>query len=234
MARKGPLVTLLGGGVLAGGLLVANVINTPGEPDDDQAAASEQTADAEPTETAEPDTEPTETEEPEPADADETADAEAAGDADPVTYVGWVDGGGTSVAIVIDGDEAIAYVCDGVTEAWLTGTAYNGELSLTGDDGELTASYDENRAAGETVVGDQAWTFEIEYVAPPEGLYQVADTIVGGAEVDGGWIVLPDGRQIGVLNVGADTRPAPELDPETGQVIVSDTTITADRLGGEE
>lgn len=232
MARKGPLVTLLGGGVLAGGLLVANVINTPGEPDDDQAvAASEQTADAEPTETAE--SEPGETEEPEPADA-ETADAEAAENAEPVTYVGWVDGGGTSVAIVINGDEATAYVCDGVTEAWLTGTAYNGELSLTGENGELTAGYDENWATGETVVNDQTWTFEIEYVAPPEGLYQVADTIVGGAEVEGGWIVLPDGRQIGVLNVGGNSQPAPELDPETGQVTVDDTTITADRLGGEE
>lgn len=232
MTRKGPLVTLLGGGVLAGGLLVANVLNTPDEPDDDPAvAAAEQTADAEPAETAEPEPEPAETGEP--ADA-ETADAQAAANEDPETYVGWVDGGGTSVAIVIDGDEATAYVCDGVTEAWLTGSAGNGELSLTGDDGELTATYDQNYAIGEAVVDGQTQTFTIDYVAPPEGLYQVADTIVGGAEVDGGWIVLPDGRQIGVLNIDGDAQTAPELDPETGQVTVDDTTITADRLGGEE
>ncbi len=233
MARNGPLVTLAAGGVLAGGLLVANVINTADEPDADQAVAASEQADAEPTETTEPDPAPAETEEPEQADA-ETAEAQPANNADPVTYVGWVDGGGTSVAIVINGDEATAYVCDGITEAWLTGTAGAGELSLTGDDGELTASYNENYATGEAVVNGQIQRFTIDYVAPPEGLYQVADTIVGGAEVDGGWIVLPDGRQIGVLTVGADSQPAPELDLETGQVTVADTTITVDRVGGAE
>jgi hypothetical protein len=217
MARKGPLLTLLGGGVLAAGLLVASINAASGQRDDaepDLAGAGQETPSPA-------------SESPEPVDSPEPEE-----ETEPVTYVGWVDGGGASVAIIIDGDEATAYVCDGVTvEAWLRGPAINGELVLTGDDGELIGSYDDTQATGRTVALGREWTFTIEEVAPPEGLYAFADTIVGGAEVDGGWIVLPDGTQIGVLTVDGQSGPAPELDLATGQVEIEGTTVTVERRG---
>ena len=217
MTRKGPLLTLLGGGVLAAGLLVASINAASGQRDDaeqDLAGAGQET----PSPAAES---------PEPEESPEPAE-----DSEPVTYVGWVDGGGASVAIIIDGDEATAYVCDGVTvEVWLNGPAINGELVLTGDDGELIGSYDDTEATGRTVALGREWTFTVEEVAPPEGLYAFADTIVGGAEVDGGWIVLPDGTQIGVLTVDGESGPAPELDLATGQVEIEGTTVTVERRG---
>jgi len=227
MARKGPLLTLLGGGVLAGILLVANVMATAEEPDVDgdlagaQGDAPATTAPAPaPTDTEEPTPEPTYSEEPTPEPSPE-----------PVTYVGRTDDEAAAVAVIFNGDEATGYVCDGVTEAWLNGEVADGELELSGEDAELTASFDDDAVTGEVTAGGQTWSFEIEYVAPPEGLYRVADSILGGAEVDGGWIVLPDGTQVGLLTVGGKSRPAPELDTGAGEVTVGDDTIPVDRLG---
>jgi hypothetical protein len=223
MASKGPLLTLLGGGLLATGLLVASVAATAGERDgevDPVAAGATPTAEPTPTAGLSPSPEAPEAEPEEPAEETE-----------PVTNVGDVDGGGASVAIVLNGDEAIAYVCDGEIEEWLEGTASDGELSLSSDDGELTASYDEDGAAGDITALGESWSFTVDEVAPPEGLYRVADTILGGAEVDGGWIVLPDGRQVGVLTVDGESTSAPELDTETGEVTIDDGTVTAQRVG---
>lgn len=227
MARNGPLYTLLSGGVLGVGLLVAAMVATPDETAaDDQAPLAEatetQTAEA-PDPTPEPTPEPTTEPAPSPT---ETQAAES------VTYVGYVDGGGASVAVIVTGDEAIAYLCDGSSaEAWLDGSADGGELDLTGERGSLTGTFDDLQASGQAAADDQTWTFTIEAVEPPEGLYRFADTIAGGAEVVGGWIVLPDGTQVGALNVDGQTQPAPALDVESGQATVNGTVVTPERLG---
>ena len=136
------------------------------------------------------------------------------------------------MAIIITGEEAIAYVCDGVAvEAWLAGSAIDGELSLRGEGGSLTGSYDDDRVVGQATASGREWTFGFGSVAAPEGLYRFADTIVGGAQVDGGWIVLPDGTQVGALNVDGQTQPAPALDVETGQVTIDGTAVVPERLG---
>lgn len=222
MKRKGPIVTLLGGAALAAALLIAN-INATGGDDDAALAGDDQTA---------PPTTPATTPDASP-EADPAGDQQAADDrVEPVTYVGWVDEGTASVAIVIDDDQATAYVCDGAAvEAWLTGPARNGELLLSGEDGELTGAYDLDRATGQTTVQGRDWTFTIEQVAAPDGLYRFAETVAGGAEVSGGWIVLPDGTQVGVLTVDGDTQPAPALAPATGRVEVAGQAVVADRLG---
>jgi hypothetical protein len=221
MPRNGPLVTLLAGGALGAGLLVASMAATPEEP----------AADAEPVvaETETPAAAPTETEAavetPEPT----TPPPEPAAPAEPVTYVGYIDGGGASVAVIVDGAEAIAYVCDGASrEAWLTGTAAGGRVELTGDRGSLSAAYDGAVVEGETTVDGQTWTFTIAQVDPPEGLYRFADTVAGGAEVVGGWIVLPDGTQVGAVSVDGETRPAEPIDVGTGRVTIEGDVVQAE------
>lgn len=236
MARKSPLNTLLAGGVLGVGLLIASMANTP-----DQSAVYEQPVAGE---TGAPTIEPTDNAtQPEPADTatetdvspepDESAEpTPQPTDGEPTTYVGYVDSEEATVAVIIDDDEATAYVCDGVNrEAWLSGTAVDGELDLSGDEGSLTASYDGSTAEGETTVDGQTWTFQIEQVDPPEGLYRFADTISGGAEVVGGWIVLPDGNQVGIVSVDGESQPAAQLDTETGQVTVEGEAVMAERQG---
>lgn len=218
MTRKGPLVTLLGGGALAAVLLVAS-INAASEesPDGDLAAGS-----ASPTQAAEPTAPPTTAP---PAEEPEV-------EAEPVTYVGYVDGGGASVAIIVTGDEAIAYVCDGsAVESWLEGPARNGELVLGSENGELVGSFDGTSATGQTTVDDLVWTFTVEKVEAPDGLYRFAETVVGGAEVEGALIQLPDGTQFGVATVDGQPQAAPELDPETGEVQIEGTVVVAERVG---
>jgi hypothetical protein len=215
MKNRGPLVTLLGGAALAAVLLIASIIAATGSGDDPDPALAGDSSPSPEVSPAPGQTEPAPAEEPE-----------------PVTYVGWADGGGASVAIIVTGDEAIAYVCDGATvEAWLSGSARNGELLLSGDAGTLTGSYDDALASGETSASGRDFTFSIETVAAPEGLYRFADTIAGGADVVGGWIVLPDGTQVGALTVDEVTGPAPALDLRTGRVDIGGTTVSPDRLG---
>ena len=227
MARNGPLYTLLSGGVLGVGLLVAAMVATPDETvADDQEPVAEAT-ETQPAETPDPTPEPTPETTTEPAPSPTETEAAQA-----VTYVGYVDGGGASVAVITTGDEAIAYLCDGnAVEAWLDGSAVDGRLDLTGDRGSLTGDFDELQASGQATADDQNWTFTIEAVETPEGLYRFADTIAGGAEVVGGWIVLPDGTQIGALTVDGQTQPAPALDVETGQVTIDGTLVAPERLG---
>jgi serine/threonine-protein kinase len=227
MARNGPLYTLLSGGVLGVGLLVAAMVATPDETAaDDQAPLAEAT-ETQPAEAPDPTPEPTPEPTTEPAPSPTETQA-----AESVTYVGYVDGGGASVAVIVTGDEAIAYLCDGSSaEAWLDGSADGGELDLTGERGSLTGDFDALQASGQAAADDQTWTFTIEAVEPPEGLYRFADTIAGGAEVVGGWIVLPDGTQVGALNVDGQTQPAPALDVESGQATVNGTVVTPERLG---
>lgn len=223
MARTGPLITLLGGGALAAVLLVASINAATGGNDEPDLAGG----DAPPTD-APPEPEPT-----------EPPEEELEPEPEQVTYVGYVDGGGASVAIIVTGDEATAYVCDGYTiEAWLEGPAVNGELVLTGDEGDLVGSYDDDAAAGQTTVNEVDWTFTIDQVDNPEGLYQFANTVVGGAEVEGTWIVLPDGTQIGVAIIDGEVfgtldpdNPAPEINTDTGEVVINGELVTTQRLG---
>ncbi len=242
MSRSSPLVTLLAGGALGVGLLLASMAATPEEPaaGDEPAADITESPDAEPTEDLEP-TEPTDAQEESPppdeavddADPDEAEQTQPpAEESEPVTYVGYVDSGAATVAVIVDGDEAIAYVCDGVSrEAWLSGAAADGQLELSGDQGSLSATYDGFVAEGETTVDGQTWTFSIAQVDPPEGLYRFADTIAGGADVVGGWIVLPNGDQVGLVNVDGESQPADQIDVETGRVTVEGEVVTAERQG---
>ncbi|MFC4072649.1 serine/threonine-protein kinase [Actinoplanes subglobosus] len=152
-----------------------------------------------------------------------------------VTMAGKVDDGAGTLAISIRDGQAIAYICDGDRlEAWLKGTAKNGLLSLTGKNNtKITGLFDARRAAGEVTIEGRSHRFEIGVVRKPSGLYRLSSR-VGGATVNGSWIVLPDGRQVGVLLRGETPGPAPLLDPATrattidGQAVTGATTIDVD------
>ena len=224
MRRSGPLLTLVVGIVLGVGLLVlsANATNRADEP-----AASPATASASPTATATvtpAQTEPPQTPEPAPAPAPEP----------PATYAGRVDGGAATVAIAINGGQAVAYVCDGrQIEAWLQGPASGGTMALIGAGGaNLTGTYGDGVSAGSVAADGRAWTFTAPVAQEPAGLYR-ATASVAGARVVGGWIVLSDGSQVGGMSEDGRRAPAPPLDVATGQASVQGTPIAAERMDGE-
>ena len=136
-------------------------------------------------------------------------------------YAGEVRGGGASVAISIHGGQAIAYVCNGsVIEAWLKGTAAAGQLIMTGNHrAQLRATYNFKRAVGHVVADGIRYTFSAPAVYKPSGLYR-SIAIVRGAKIKAGWIVLPDGTQVGSVESNPDSAApsaatAPVLDAAT-------------------
>jgi hypothetical protein len=143
------------------------------------------------------------------------------------TYASRVSGGRAVVAMTVKGSDVIAYVCDGHSlEAWLRGKIYpEGLVRLQGKKGILTGS-----VVGDAVVGAASLSskdvmgFRAPVVRAPSGLYRASAT-VRGAQVVGGWIVLPSGDQVGLVDYAQRARPAPRLDPAAGSVMVGDDRV---------
>jgi hypothetical protein len=195
MRPPSPVVTLAVGAVTAAALLVVSSMASnaaAGDPPS-PAAASSVTVTATPSATA-------------------SVDPAPSAPAPVRTYAARVDGGGASVAIAVQGSEAIAYLCDGRTlEAWLWGTVTGGELLLRGNPDSAENSLLVGRLANGKVSGavlhdDLRLTFAATKVTSPSGLYRATQQ-VGGARVVAGWVVLSDGTEI-VAQLADPTHPA--------------------------
>jgi hypothetical protein len=220
MKIRGPIITLAAGVVVAAALLVLDM--TTGQPAGGARTASGTGSIAAATST------PSST----PATAQATVSPPPA--APPAgTYAGDVNGGsGASIAIAVRNGRAVAYLCDGRTEAWLQGVAEHGSVDLTGGGhARLTATYVQNRITGTVTAGRTTWTFSVGQVAPPSGLYR-ATAKVRQATVVGGWIVLPNGRQVGVVDIDGRPTTAMPLDTTTLTSTVNDTSVTATAVDG--
>jgi hypothetical protein len=221
---KTPYITLLTGAALGAVLLVASMLATPKAPALPAAAATAAPASSA---TAQPSSaSPTPT-----ATAVATVPVRA-------NYAGEVNGGGASVAISIHRGQAIAYVCNGsVIEAWLKGTAAGGHLTMTGKGrARLSATYRSKKAVGHVVAHGIRYTFSAPAVHKPSGLYR-SIAVVRGAKIKAGWIVLPDGSQVGSLEANADavapsSTRAPMLDVTTGTAQDGNTVLVATPISG--
>jgi hypothetical protein len=224
MKIKTPYLTLLVGAALGAVLLVASMLATPKAPASPIAAATPAPASSAPAQ-------------PSPASPTPTATVVANVPAR-ANYAGEVNGGGASVAISIHHGQAIAYVCNGsVIEAWLKGTAANGHLTMTGKGhARLSATYRTKRAVGHVIAHGVRYTFSAPAVHKPSGLYR-AIAIVRGAKIKAGWIVLPDGSQVGSLEPNTDAAApsatrAPMLDVTTGTAHDGSTVLVATPVSG--
>ncbi|MFP3992691.1 hypothetical protein U9R90_35485, partial [Streptomyces sp. E11-3] len=143
-------------------------------------------------------------------------------------YAGRTDDGTSAVAVTLRDGKAIGYFCDGRNqESWLKGSVRDdGAVRLTGRGGaELTGTVSGRNLTGAVAVDKQTYAFTLARAIEPSGIYR-ATSEVRGADVDGGWIVLPNGDQVGVLNRDGKPSPAPEMDPETGTVTVDGSRLT--------
>jgi hypothetical protein len=224
MKRFGPLLTLAAGVLVAAVLMVLNLNATANKAAQNTAAAADQ---PNPTATT-----------PAPTTAAPTTAAPAkeetpAAPAPPVTYAGGVGGGGASIAIAVKDGQAIAYLCDGATaEAWLQGSARNGQLSLTGaDNASLTGSFGNGRAEGVVTAAGRDWSFSVGAVEAPSGLYRAAAT-VANASVVGGWIVLADGTQVGTQRKGSTVSPVAPLNVANRTSVLDGVAVTVIVIDG--
>ena len=232
MKRNTPLITLLAGAALGVILLIASMVATPSKGPASYAAANTPTpASASATVPSSP-------------AAQSPASSAPAASASPnvplqADYAGRVKGGvHASVAISIHGTQAIAYACNGsVVEAWLKGTATGGQLVLTGKNGaRLNARYDSRRAFGDVYADGLHYSFSVYTVQKPSGLYR-ATADVRGATIKAGWIVLPDGTQVGSLESNPDAAApsataAPPLDVTAGTAQDGSTVLHVTAISG--
>ncbi len=221
MKHPGPLFTLLAGVVLAVGIGVANAA-TPTATSGSASAAS----------TSAPPPPPP------PPPATTTAPSSASiAKPNPVParadYVGRVDGGGASVAVSVRDGHAIAYVCDGKkVEAWLQGITTDGQLDLKdAKGGTLVAKYDPATVTGTVTAGGKTWHFTAPAGKKPAGLYRATPSVRGKA-AKVGWIVQPDGSQVGLLTTDGTSAEAPPLDPAASSATVDGTPVKAEAITG--
>ena len=160
-------------------------------------------------------------------------------------YVAQVQGGGAAVAVSVHGDQAVAYICNGhAVAAWLRGSAKNGKLDLTGKNGaRLTVDYHSGTATGSVMADGVQYSFSasmVHGVVPstqrPPGLYE-ATAVVDGVAIKAGWIVLPDGSQVGSVEYDPSsavppTAQAPPLDLTTGTAQYDGATLVASLISG--
>ena len=218
MKFKGPIITLGAGLVIAGVLYTLNV-DLSNDVARNKAAAAQTTTATAPAAAAS-----TKTAEPPPSSAAVVGDGSGnAGQQGTVTYAGSVDGGAASLAIVVNNGKAIAYVCDGkAVEAWLNGTMANGQINLKGAKGSLTGTYGNGQVKGNVTAGTKGWGFTVKTAAPPSGLYRAAASL--RKKLDASWVVLADGRQVGVDSTGTP-KPAPPFDVNTKTATVDETAV---------
>ncbi|MFG2653017.1 hypothetical protein [Streptomyces sp. NPDC048436] len=221
MKRSGPLYTLLGGLLLALFMLSLNATTGTGNSsyggDSPGAASPAPTSSAPGKGKASPTPTKSATKSPSkkpPAKAE---------------YAGRTADDAAAVSVSIRDGKAIAYYCDGHdAESWLKGNVEDdGSMRLTGKHGaKLNGTLAGNAVRGKVEIDKQARDFTAARAKKPSGLYR-ATTEVRGAKIDGGWIVLPDGRQVGILKRDGKPQKAPRLDPDTGAVMVDGDRLTA-------
>lgn len=215
MSNRGPIITLLAVVALAAVLLLANTTQ--------QSQTAGQNTGVPPPAQASPVTTP-----PNPTPSPATVPQQA-------TYTGRTSGREATIAVAVQGDQAAAYVCDGRrVEAWLEGTITDDELSLQGARGaSATGTLDGDSITGTVSVGGKQWQYTAQLAEPPAGLYQGSGP-VNGMPTRIGWIVLPDGSQVGVGNRNGVREPAPVLDPRAlGAVTVEGARIEPQQVTGD-
>lgn len=147
-----------------------------------------------------------------------------------VVYVGRTAGREATVAVAVKGQRAVAYVCDGVRlEAWLSGGVTGGPLKLQSKTGErLTGTVSVRNVVGELTLQGRTLRFSATPAGRPAGLYRAKNS-----KSTIGWIVLPNGDQVGIDNDGTPAA-APRLDPASGGATVGGVKVTAQPVAGDE
>ena len=222
MKHPGPLFTLLAGVVFAVGIGIVDLASGTGAAPVAGTASAAGAAGA-PTTTAPPPPPPPATSEPPKPEAPARAD-----------YAGRVTGGGASVAVSARDGYAIAYVCDGKKlEAWLEGVAAGGKLDLKGaPNAVLTGSFDAASATGTVTVAGKTYQFTVPTAKKPAGLYRATPKVKGKA-AKVGWIVQPDGSQVGILTTDEGSTAAPQLGlGAQATATVDGTPVTAEAISG--
>ncbi len=208
MQKRGPMITLAIVALIAVGLLTANALVGDTEDTGTQQAATTATA---PGSTA-PTTAPPESGFPTQAD-----------------YAG--QSGAIALSITVTGTQATAYACDGNTvESWLKGTAIDGKLELTNDQGDtFSGKLNGTTVTGVLKIGVRTSDFSASQVQPPAGIYRYSE---GGSRYS--WVLEAPNDSTGIQQLpDGSTQPAPPLDSD-GTAVINGRTVQAQKVTADQ
>ncbi|HSU36748.1 MAG TPA: hypothetical protein VLJ88_13905 [Propionibacteriaceae bacterium] len=227
MTHRSPLITLVG--LVAAFAIMFGVNLASSAPRDSYAGGASPTAPASTPPASPASTPPAASVEPTPTAA-ATARPDESEFPNKIVYAGYTNDDSTAIAVAILGTRAAAYLCDGDSvEAWLRGTVDGDEMSLTGKNGaRLEAELDGRRLEGTIEVNDEKLDFTIREAKRPAGLYRAK-----GSKTTIGWIVLPNGSQVGIQTTGEESTPAPKLDPANPEVTVDGEQLEGEAVSGD-
>ena len=141
-------------------------------------------------------------------------------------YVGQVEGSNAFIGLVTNGEQVMAFYCDGTTEAapvlwgWFNGELNGDAFDLTNEAGDrLSGAFESEGASGTITLADgTALTFQSAPVSQPSGLYRNVET-TDGVETVSGWIVLTNGElrggRSGAQLAAAPGGPVGWIDPDS-------------------
>lgn len=205
---KPPIVTVLVVAVFAVGLLLVNQARTPA---------------------VEPAAAPPAAPPPSGAPAAAAPTTTAADPTDKAVYTGHTNAPRIAVAVAVEGDKAAGYLCDGKIEAWLEGSRSGDTVTLRSKNGayRLTGTVAGGRVEGTvSLPGGRSTEFDAAVAGPPAGLYERR----AGTADRAGWIVLPDGSQVGARTVDGVTTGAPPLDTSSQTATVDGQSVPVSTL----
>jgi hypothetical protein len=144
-------------------------------------------------------------------------------------YVGRDAARRTSVAVAVRNGKVAAYVCDGRSvESWLTGTATGTTATLVAGGDRLVAEVTEGALRVTGTVRGRPVDVTAALASAPAGLYRL-----DGNSTTIGWIIQPDGTQVGLKVSGGVVAPAPVLVP--GRAVTLDgRTATPQEVSGDD
>ena len=122
-----------------------------------------------------------------------------------IVYAGYTDDDSTAIAVAILGTRAAAYLCDGdQVEAWLRGTVDGDEITPDRQERRRRSrpSWTATRSRAPSRSNDEKLDFAIREAKRPAGLYRAK-----GSKTTIGWIVLPNGSQVGIQTTGEESSP---------------------------
>lgn len=228
-SNAGPLVTLVAAALVGAGLFTADVLTDPGRTRaaETPVAASVATAAATSTTTAPPP--PSTTTSVSPSTTTTSAPTTAAAYLSTAVYVGRDAARRTSVAVAVRNGKVAAYVCDGRSvESWLTGTATGTTATLVAGGDRLVAEVTEGALRVTGTVRGRPVDVTAALASAPAGLYRL-----DGNSTTIGWIIQPDGTQVGLKVSGGVVAPAPVLVP--GRAVTLDgRTATPQEVSGDD
>ena len=229
-SNRGPLITLAAAALVGAGLFTADVLTDPARTRaaETPVAAATSVATAAATTTTAPPTATTTTSA-SPSTTTTSASPTAAAYLSTAVYVGRDAARRTSVAVAVRDGKVAAYICDGRSvESWLTGTASGSTATLAAGSDRLVAQVTQGGLHVTGTVRGRPVDVTAALASAPAGLYRL-DT--NGTTV--GWIVQPDGTQVGLKVAGGNVAPAPVLVP--GQPVTLDgRTASPQEVSGDD